>query len=173
MIAGNLDPLKSQYIQKLSKLANLKLHLFGPNYTEATHRGHVEYHGTYPEDHIIGQLDGAFGLVWDGASLATRSGETGNCLWFNSIHKLSLYLVADLLVFIWRETVQAVFVEGNGVGILVDSLYEIPDRLQSINVKEYRQYIGAVQLLSPGIRSGEFTKNALKMAEEWRLIEEM
>lgn len=165
VIAGNMDPMKSNYIRKLSGLMGVKIHLFGPNYLEEEPCGHIEYHGTYSAEQLPCYLEGSFGLVWDGDSLETCSGETGNYLRFNSPHKLSLYLSADIPVIIWREAAQAKFVEENGIGILVDSLYEIPDRLLGMTGEEYQKYVDAVAVLSPQIRNGEYTRTALGNAE--------
>lgn len=167
LIAGNLDPQKSEYIQQLHQL-KVKIHLFGPNYSSQKPCGHIEYHGTFPPERIIESLEGAFGLVWDGDSLKTCSGETGNYLCYNNPHKLSLYLGAGIPVIIWRRAALAAFVEKSGAGILVDSLYEIPDRLQRMTMAEYQQYVHMAETLSPGIRNGENTRKAL-MAAEGRL----
>lgn len=165
LIAGNLDPLKSGYIQQLHHLTKVKLHLFGPNYSSRKSWDHIQYHGTFPPERIMEALEGAFGLVWDGDSLKTCSGETGNYLRYNNPHKLSLYLGAGIPVIIWKEAAQAAFVEQSGAGILIDSLWEIPDRLQSLTMAEYEQYVHRAEALSTGIRNGENTRTALMEAE--------
>lgn len=172
VVAGNMDPQKSQYIHKLPKLTNLKIHLFGPGYPKQDICPKIEYHGSYPPEQVAEHLVGAFGLVWDGDSLDTCSGGTGNYLRFNNPHKLSLYLATGIPVILWREAAKAAWVEENKVGILVDSLYEIPDRLQEMTVEEYQRYVRAVDILSRRIRIGDNTKAALKAAENRLGIEE-
>lgn len=182
VIAGNMDPQKSKYIYKLSHLSNVKIYLFGPGFSKKDMFScsqsydtcpHIEYYGTYPPEQLIEHLEGAFGLVWDGDSLDTCSGETGNYLRFNNPHKLSLYLAAGIPVILWRKAARAAWVEAYGAGILVDSLYEIPDRLQRMTREEYRQYADAAATLSERIRNGEHTRAALKAAEKQLGIEEV
>lgn len=182
IIAGNMDPQKSKYIYKLSQLTNVKIHLFGPGYSKKdmyhcsqSHApcAYIEYHGTYPSELLIEHLEGAFGLVWDGDSLDTCSGETGDYLRFNNPHKLSLYLAAGIPVILWQKAAKAAWVEENRAGILVDSLYEIPDRLQKMTREEYGRYAAAAAVLSEGIRNGAHTRAALQAAEKQLGIEEV
>lgn len=167
-IAGNLGSDKSPYIRDLCKLAPLKVHLYGPNYecSMADAGGNIEYHGSFPSGRIPGVIKGGFGLVWDGESVETCAGVTGNYLRFNNPHKLSLYLAAGLPVIIWKEAAEASFVETHGVGFAVESLFEIREILEWMDEAGYERYLQAVRKVSAMLTGGEYTKIAIHKAEE-------
>lgn len=166
-IAGNLQTLKSPYIGKLQKLAPLNIHLYGPNYDKAKEgMSNIIYHGSFPSGQIPQKLEGGFGVVWDGDSLDGCSGPTGEYLRYNNPHKLSLYLAAGLPVIIWKEAAEATFVEEYGIGFTVDSLFEIQKILDNMNEKKYVEYQKAVIDISEKLLKGEYTKHAIRQAEE-------
>lgn len=168
-IAGNMDPAKSPYIGKLQEMAPLPIHLYGPNYVTANLNeiatGNIIYHGSFPADMIQDQLKGGFGLVWDGARLDTCSEGTGTYLRYNNPHKLSLYLASGLPVIIWNEAAEAAFVEKNGVGITVKSLYEAKKALEDMTEEQYTQYLINIQPIAERIREGRNTEAAIEKAE--------
>lgn len=168
-IAGNLDVIKSPYIEKLQELKNVKVHLYGPNYKEAKSKQNdsdVLYHGSFPANEVPKQLKQGFGLVWDGDSLEGCAGNTGEYLKYNNPHKLSLYLAAGLPVIVWSQAATADFVLQNKVGIVVDSLHELEHILSSMTEEEYQKYVMSVKVISSRLQQGEFTKRALKYSEE-------
>lgn len=167
-IAANLDLSKSPYLLQLKNLEPLKIHLYGPNYTDSISEGssNIEYHGSLPTEIIPLSLDRGFGLIWDGNSIETCSGGTGEYLRYNNPHKLSLYLSAGLPVIIWREAAQAQFVEKNEVGFCVDSLYDIFDNLQQLSEEQYNFYVQNAERLSHTLKEGGYIKMALKKAED-------
>lgn len=167
-IAGNLDAIKSPYIGKLQELENIKIHLYGPNYKETRNNkdnSNILYHGSFPANEVPMQLNCGFGLVWDGDSLEGCAGNTGEYLKYNNPHKLSLYLAAGLPVIVWSQAATADFVLQNGLGFVVNSLYEIEDILLNMTIEEYREYVSKVNDISKRIRCGQFTTNALKQSE--------
>lgn len=165
-IAGNLQTIKSPYIEKLSYLAPLKVHLYGPNYESKNSADNLYYHGSYSSDEIPKILNRGFGLVWDGNSLDGCFGDTGEYLKYNNPHKLSLYLASGIPVIIWENAAEASFVKENNVGITVNSLYEISFILTEMNEKVYTEYLHHVKIISEKIIHGDYTKNALKIAED-------
>lgn len=169
VIAGNLDRQKSPYIGELGKLKPLKIHLYGPNYADETaekeDRERIIYHGSFPSNEIPQILDRGFGLVWDGDSLDTCSGFTGEYLRYNNPHKLSLYLAAGLPVIIWKEAAEADFVEKHGVGFTVNSLYEIQRILENVTKEQYIHFLSQVQKISAKLVQGEYTRLAVEKAE--------
>ncbi len=168
-IAGNLDAVKSRYLEKLNELAPLTVHLYGPNCTfvnaDRMDASNIIYHGVVPSDALSRQLNCGFGLVWDGDSLDTCSGITGEYLKYNNPHKLSLYLSSGLPVIIWKEAAEAEFVLKNGVGIAVNSLYELREVIQNMNRKQYQQYVSSVEKIAFDIRKGKHTELAIERAE--------
>lgn len=164
-VAGNLDKIKCPYICQLQEIEGLKVHLYGPNYVEEQRDSDVVYHGVLPSGEIPNHLTRGFGLVWDGDSVETCSGMTGNYLRYNNPHKLSLYLASGLPVFIWKEAAEAEYVRENGVGIAVESIHEIKAILDQMTECEYQKYVESVSRVSQRIRNGFHTKEAVEKAE--------
>lgn len=166
IVAGNLDIGKSEYIYHLSEIGDVKFNLFGANYSDNDHYDNISYFGTFLPDELIKNLQGKYGLVWDGNSLDTCSGLTGEYLKINNPHKLSLYLAIGLPVIIWDEAAEADFVLKEHVGITVKSLYELSDKLSKVSDWDYDNMKHNAQIVGARLRNGEYMTKAIKKAEE-------
>lgn len=166
IVAGNLDIGKSEYIYHLNEIGNVKFNLFGANYSDNDHYDNISYFGTFLPDELIKNLQGKYGLVWDGNSLDTCSGLTGEYLKINNPHKLSLYLAIGLPVIIWDEAAEADFVLKEHVGITVKSLYELSDKLSKVSDCDYENMKYNAQIVGARLRNGEYMTKAIKKAEE-------
>jgi len=164
-IAGNLDINKSAYIAQLGKLGII-VHLYGPNFSHSLEQYEdIQYHGSFPASEIPNQLNSGFGLVWDGNSIDTCSGDFGEYLQYNNPHKLSLYLASGIPVVIWDKAAEADFVREHNVGICVSSLNELKDKLSTISEDEYKNMLLNVQEISQLLQKGYYTRLALEKAE--------
>lgn len=166
-IAGNLDTTKCGYIGQLGKLKGLKVHLYGPNFDQKLKdSANIEYHGSFPVNEIPKHLNKGFGLVWDGESINGCIGQSGQYLRYNNPHKLSLYLSSGLPVIIWKEAAEASFVETNGVGLLIDSLDELSARLDTINIRDWKEMVEKTVLIADKLKKGFYAWNAINRAAE-------
>lgn len=166
-VAGNLDVEKCGYIAELTKLTNIEVNLYGPNFDERMKDcSHIHYKGSYPADKIPEKLTAGFGLVWDGNSLNGCTGESGQYLRYNNPHKLSLYLASGLPVVIWSESAEADFVRKNKIGICVASLYDLQTYFEQLKEEEYTEMTHNVHEMAILIRNGVYGTQALKRAEE-------
>ena len=164
-IAGNLDINKSAYIAQLGNLGII-VHLYGPNFSHSLEQYEdIQYHGSFPASEIPNQLNSGFGLVWDGNSIDTCSGDFGEYLQYNNPHKLSLYLASGIPVVIWDKAAEADFVRKHNLGICVSSLSELKDKLEQISEKNYQEMIKNVANISTLLRYGEHTKNSIRISE--------
>lgn len=161
IIAGNLEPKKAGYLSELKNLKNVNFNLYGSNFDDKCLGENISYKGKFLPDELIPNLEGSFGLVWDGNGIDKCNGAWGEYLKFNNPHKTSLYLAAGLPVIIWKEAALSEFIIKNNLGIAVDSLYELEDRLKNISDEEYTKMLDSVKVFSHKIRNGEFLKNAL------------
>lgn len=161
-IAGNLDAKKSEYLSHL-KDVNCHFNLYGPNYCREEAEN-IEYGGVLASDKIPDVLNRGFGLIWDGDSIETCEGGFGNYLRYNNPHKLSLYLASGLPVFIWSQAAEASFVEENQVGVLIDSLYDLPKKLMTIDGEKYRKYSENVRSISEKLTSGLYMQRAIAIS---------
>lgn len=166
IIAGNLDVVKSQYIYHLNEIGNVRFNLYGSNYNNTNNYTNMNYFGTFLPDELISNLKGKYGLVWDGDSLDTCSGLTGEYLKINNPHKLSLYLAVGLPVIIWEKAAEAEFVLKENVGVIVKSLYELPQRLASVSYNDYNIMKNNVRIVGERLRKGEYMMEAIRKAEK-------
>lgn len=162
-IAGNLNKDKSGYLYKLiEQHPNYTLNLYGPNFDESIVLGeNINYLGSFSPDELPNKLQGQFGLVWDGDSIETCSGNTGNYLRYNNPHKTSLYLAAGIPVLIWKEAAIAKFVEENNVGILIDNLEEIEEVLNNIPQEKLEEIQKNAKEVGMRLRDGYYFKKAM------------
>lgn len=160
IIAGNLMYEKSPYVYKLNGLhiKNISIDLYGSNYHGDSDKT-INYKGVFSSENI--PFHEGFGLVWDGDSIDTCSGNTGEYTRINNPHKLSLYMAAGIPVIVWKEAAIAKFVQENNVGFCVDSLSEIDNLLGNVTEETYRELVNNVKLISERVRKGYYTLNVL------------
>lgn len=161
-IAGNLDTTKSGYIAHVGELAGVKIHLYGPNFDESLKEsGNVEYHGSFSANDLPAMLNEGFGLVWDGSSIDGCEGESGQYLKINNPHKLSLYLSAGLPIVIWKNAAEARFVEEKHLGITVDTLRDLHDVLEAIDLHRYKMMVENVNQEQIRLHKGYYSTKAI------------
>ncbi len=166
IIAGNLSVQKNPHLDMLQRLDSLLFHLYGPNYSGNSDATNVVYHSTETPEVLPNILPDGFGLVWGGDSLDTCSGYAGEYLRYNNPHKLSLYLAAGLPVIVWDEAAVAAFVKEQKLGLIVHSLYELPELLDSISEEQYLKYAESAREVGIQLRNGEYTIKAIREAEK-------
>lgn len=140
--AGNLD--KSLFLSDFVR-ANDKLEilLFGSIKDKSVFDGKAHYMGRFsPND--ISMLQGSWGLVWDGDSMETCIGHYGEYLKLIAPHKFSLYIVARMPVIVWRESAMAKLVMENNLGVVVDSLSQVYDKISNIDETQYQLMLNSI-----------------------------
>ncbi|MDG2939877.1 sugar transferase [Bisgaard Taxon 10/6] len=166
-IAGNLDIKKSAYIAQLGALPAINVHLYGPNFEHSLENfSNIQYHGSFLATEIPRKLTTGFGLVWDGQSIETCTGDFGEYLQYNNPHKLSLYLSSGMPVVIWDKAAEAEFVKKHNVGLCVPSLTELQDKLNAITEQEFDEMVNNVEKQTAYLSCGKYTEKALSEAEK-------
>jgi len=163
-VAGNLAIGKCAYIYNIFEKGNnpgLTVHLYGINFQEDRANHNMIYHGSFKPEELPGKLEGRFGLVWDGNSVETCEGNTGEYLKFNNPHKTSLYLSSGMPVIVWSQAAISDFVKENGVGITVDSLVEIENKIRSISRDEYKDMCVRTDEVGKKLKNGFYFKKTL------------
>jgi|SRR5436190_2489760 hypothetical protein len=159
VFAGNLD--KSKFLQDLGKLP-LRFRIYGPGISHAMlEQPNVEYLGVIDPYELPGKLSGSFGLVWDGESTEEMKGSLGHYMQFISHHKISLYILAGLPIIIACNAGGAPLVNKHRIGICVNSLSEIPNRIHSLTAIEYEEMINNMKPLAREIAKGNCLSSAL------------
>lgn len=166
IIAGCLDKNKAKYLTYLNKINGVNFNLYGVGYAGTKADKNIIYKGKFLPEELLNNLDGGFGLVWDGISKDTCTGGFGNYLRYNNPHKASMYLTAMIPIITWKNAAIARFVEDNKVGITVNSLDDIPDRLKNLSDKEYQTMIENTRNISKKTTKGRFLEETLEKVEK-------
>ena len=121
----------------------------------------IFYKGKFKPEELLDYLEGSFGLVWDGISLDTCTGGFGEYLKYNNPHKVSLYLTAGIPVVVWEQSALAKFVKENNVGITINSLNELKDKIDNITDEEYQAMLENTKQISEKTKNGKFLMEAI------------
>ena len=68
-------------------------------------------------------------------------------------------------MIVWSQSALADFVRKNQCGIIVDSLFEISESLDSLSENDYQELIKNSKKIGEKIRDGYFLKTALEKCE--------
>lgn len=159
VFAGNLE--KSDFLYKINESLNdISLNCYGKE-TKRLIAKPLIYKGSFDADDVS-RIEGSWGLVWDGNSTETCSGLIGEYLRINSPHKVSLYIVAKLPIIIWREAALAGYVQEKCLGILIDSIEEIPNAISKISDKEYQIFLHNINKERDLLTNGMHLINCIK-----------
>lgn len=164
--AGNLARWRNEFLYHMDSVMNgWQMDLYGKGFDEQANTcTQLNYHGFMASDDFIAQAKADFGLVWDGDSLDECTGDWGEYLRINDPHKTSFYLRAGIPVIVWKEAAMAPFIEEQGVGISVDSLSEISERISSLSSADYQAMRQKALAMGRRLNEGYYIKEGLKAA---------
>ena len=86
---------------------------------------------------------------------------------YNNPHKLSLYIAAGIPVIVWKQAAVAKFVQDHNIGLTVNSLKEISDKIDKLTKEEYESFLLNIRELQIKVCGGYFTNKALDEAEKY------
>lgn len=153
-IAGDLNRKRSRYLNDLPR-ARMEWHLYGDGWK--VKRADVICHGGKQTD-----LTGSFGLIWSGRSSRVISGVQGAYMMLASPREMSLYLTQGMPVIVWKWSAMADFVRENHLGLVVDTLDEIPAAIRALTPQDYADMASAARAWGESLRQGGMTRRALK-----------
>ena len=161
IIAGNLSKEKAKYLKYLKDIKDVEFNLYGKGYEKEEGEENINYKGAYLPEELVNNLDGGFGLVWDGGTLEECTGPYGEYLKYNNPHKISLYLTAGLPVIVWRKSAMAEFVLKNKVGIIIDKLEDLGNETRNITDEEYEEMKQNAKHISEELKEGKYLTQAI------------
>ena len=91
----------------------------------------------------------------------------GDYIAYNNPHKLSLYLAACLPVIVPKKAALADWVTGQGLGIAIDNLYELEEKLAEVSPEQYSRMLLNASAVSSKLKQGFYFNYALSAAEEY------
>lgn len=157
--AGGLGPRKNAFLYDMDKyINNFEMNVYGKGLDEEVAKNwkHIHYKGFMPSDELISTNNGHFGLVWDGDSMSSCSGNWGEYLKYNNPHKTSFYIRCHLPIIIWNKAALAPFVKEHNIGICVDSLQELDERIKNITPGEYKVMYDNILKMSKKLSEGYY-----------------
>ena len=160
--AGNLQ--KSQFIYHLRDISNVKFSLYGvkpENLDSALRPNSVEYVGAFSSENVVKKICGGWGLVWDGNSIDSCEGIAGNYLRYNCPHKTSMYIVSERPIIIWSQAAMANYILSNRLGIAIDSLKELEERIAGVSDAYYQEMLKNVKHEKERLIKGQSLQRAL------------
>ena len=167
--AGALSMRKNAFLVELTKSLNT-WHLTIVGNKEGLQglqdNPHICYRGFLPSEEFISHIDADFGLVWDGESLNTCSGDYGTYLRWNSPHKVSFNLRAGLPIITWKEAAVAPIIEKEGVGITINSLEELDSILFHLSQEDLARMKQNAFKMAEKLNQGYFLGRAIQTALE-------
>lgn len=133
---------------------DLDLYLYGALKDKNIEVGNkIVYKGIfYPNN--IKNLEGSWGLVWDGDSTKTCNGNWGTYLKIIAPHKFSLYILAGLPLIVWKDSAMAIFVKEKQIGITINSLSEIADIINQTTSEQYQTFCKNIRSLQKTLTEG-------------------
>ncbi len=99
--------------------------------------------------------------MWDGDSLDACTGAFGDYLRLNTPHKCSFYLRAGLPLVVWRRAAVAPIVEREGIGLVIDSLRDLPEALSQVDAARMAAMRANVRRVAARLAAGANMKAAL------------
>ena len=159
IVAGNLAQEKAGYLYSLPEKP--AYNLYGVGFDESRALANETYFGSFLPDELPAALEGGFGLVWDGDSAETCSGVFGEYLRYNNSHKASLYLAAGFPVVVWEESALAHFVIDKQCGLVVSSLSDLKENLDTLSEEQYKEMLENAKQIGSKLRQGQYLRTAL------------
>jgi hypothetical protein len=164
--AGNYN--KATFINQLEKLnySKIKLLVYGIS-NNSTSPNWIEYRKGFPF-RKISEVHGDWGLVWDGNGLDNNDINNlhGQYLRITIPSKAILYIAANMPLIVWEESGIAKFVEENHLGLLINSLYELEEKILSVSKEEKKKIEENVKIFAQKIRNGEMFKAVLNKIDQ-------
>lgn len=164
IFAGNLA--KSDFLNEIDKVhftKQFQLYLYGLASTHLKTSENVIYKGTFDAEKFE-NVEGNWGLVWDGTSVDSCIGNFGEYQRLNAPFKFSFYLAAKRPVVVWSHAAMAEYVKKYHLGIAVEHINDIPKVVATLTDYELEQIKRGVEYASAEVRSGNKLRTALEQA---------
>lgn len=162
VFAGNLA--KSEFLKDLladDTNNNVRFMLYGIlGDLQLGQCDNIVYNGVFTPENTSG-IQGGWGLVWDGPTINSCTGDFGEYLRYNSSHKTSLYLACGMPLIIWDQSSLADWVKDLHIGITVSCLKRLDSAISAVSNDDYRQMISNARHIGTQLRQGYFLKASL------------
>lgn len=166
---GNLSVVQSGFLNTLQIKDddNLQFYVYGRGAAADNLPEHVIFKGSFSAEDCVGNLEGDWGLVWNGCSQNVDLNDS-HSVYYNYVcpHKFSMYALCGMPVIVYSGGAMAGFVKSKKCGITIDSLDQLPTKINAISEKEYMEYRHNILKVAKKMAKGEYTKAAIKEVEQ-------
>lgn len=158
---------KSKFIYKIpADINKYGFNLYGIGLDKHKLSKDIVYKGSFSPDQIPFELEGKYGLVWDGEEINNCSGLIGNYLRYNAPHKVSMYLVANMPIIIWDKAAEAKLIQKYKIGLTVSSIENTPNIVKNVSDKEYNEMQHNIEKIAKKLSTGYFLKTQIRLIEK-------
>lgn len=160
--AGNLVERKAGFLKNVPDGLHIKVYGSADGDTNLPYSlaNSVEYLGSYRQEELGLALNSGYGLLWD-ADTENRFDDYAK---INMTHKFSLYLSLGLPIIAYNKSAIGRYVNENELGIVIDSVDNLPNIIQGITEDDYNHLANKVQNISELIREGRHNQMAALQA---------
>ena len=164
VVVANYNLRRSRYILEFNNiLINKNIIAYGASHDiDFSQFSNIIYKGKVQRDKLIATISGSWGLVWDGDSINECTGAWGEYLAINNPHKISFYLRCGIPVILWSKSAMADFIVKNKLGIAIDTLADLEQKIDSIDANEYAELCKNAVSIKQKLNDGYFIKQALQ-----------
>lgn len=155
-VAGNLTRKRSRYLHDLPR-KKVHWHLYGEGWKGKNKRADITWHGGK-----MTAMAGSFGLCWAGMSTRVCTGSQGAYMMLASPRTVSIYLAQGLPVILWKWAALADFVRENKLGLVVDTIDDIPAAIAALTAEDYADMAANARAWGEKLRRGDMTREALE-----------
>lgn len=164
---GGLKDSVNGFIYKLDRETEqdrIHFDIYGDDFEEKllTHKERFRYHGITDSDDIIVKCKAHYGLLWYGKDYNEISGYLGEYLKINTSHKISLYILAHKPLIVWSKASFATLTKQFNIGVCVDSLEDLQEKLSAITEEEYHQMVQNTVELAKKLKIGNHFLSAVE-----------
>jgi len=121
----------------------------------------VFFKGIFSPYDLPSQIEGSFGLVWDGDSIDGPGGSLGHYMQYISHHKLSLYILSGLPLIVPSFAGSASLIEKYKIGFTISTLHELSEKIEGLAYDQYQEMIRNMKPLAEKISRGQCLVDAL------------
>ena len=159
---GSLSKSQSGFIHAIKKSHNITYYVYGNNLFKEPTQFNVIYKGGFNADQCISELEGGWGLVWNGSSSKINNNDKRST-YYNYVcpHKFSMYALCGFPVIVYKNAALSKFVNDYRCGITIDSLDEIEDRIMSVSKEEYDDLCNNIRVIGEKVSTGYYFTKAL------------
>lgn len=164
---GNLTEQQSGFLEKIKESDSVEYYVYGKGEVSEKLPKGAFYKGSFSSENCVGNLEGNWGLVWNGQSLEIDPTDKKS-IYYNYVspHKFSMYLLCGMPLIVYSGSAMTEFVLKNKCGIIVDNIDQIPEKLALISNEDYQELHQNALMIAKKVSSGGFTREALTKLEK-------